>query len=107
MTEPKNITSLTAARLKAKKTLDDALFIVRTDLPEPLWISRAGISRLEKKDPTTYDGGDLIILGVLADAYQTTVRDISPVAADQLKGLRDLLIRASRCTGLTPGQVAA
>lgn len=89
---------LTKARNNAGMSLDDALFEIRTALPEPFRTSRSGISRLETKDPTTFDSGDLLVLGVLADAYGVTVADLSPEAADQLDGLRSLIESfRSRC----------
>lgn len=106
MSKTDTTTALTAARQKAGMTLDDALVLVRTLLPEPLWISRAGIGRLEKKDPASFDGGDLIVLGVLADAYGTTVRDISPTAADMLKSVREVVIAGSRCKVRTAVEAA-
>lgn len=98
---------LTDARKAAGMTLDDALVVVRTELPRPLWVSRPTIARLEKKAPKDFDGGDLFVLGVLADAYGCSVRSIYPGAADQLKGLTDLVFRASRWNAETAAPVAA
>jgi hypothetical protein len=82
---------LAQARQNAGMSIDDAVFEIRTALPAPFRTSRSGISRLEHKDPSTYDSGDLLVLGVLADAYGLTVAQLSPAAADQLDDLRSLV----------------
>lgn len=90
---------LTQARKDAAMSLDDASFALRSRLPR-LYISRAGIDRLEKRDPAKYDAQDLTIIAALAEAYGTTVRAINEDAADQLIDLRDLL---SSSTGWSQG----
>lgn len=40
---------------------------------------------------------DLFLLQFLAELYDVTVADLSPIAAERIKSMRDLLERSKRC----------
>lgn len=80
--------ALRDAREAASMTLDDAMHEYRNRMPRPLHISRATVARLEQKDPSRFDAGDLIAAAELAQIYGVKLVDIIPEVADLYASLR-------------------
>lgn len=84
-------------REAAGLSLSEATFQLRSVLPKALWCSLETVRRMEN-GRTTEDKADPVLVTALADIYGCKVRDLSPLVADELKGLRGLLARSSACT---------
>lgn len=86
-----------AQRLRSRRNacqmrLDDAAYLVRQRLPQPMGLSRETLARLERGQ-VPEDRADPVVIAALADVYCCPVAELSPVAAVHLDSLRRLLDR--------------
>lgn len=78
------------AREAAGLSQVDVEFQSRIELPEPLWITQAKLSRLERGS-IGEDKADPLDICFLAHLYNVTTSDLSVVAAGRLERVRDLV----------------
>ena len=86
-----------AQRLRGRRNelqmrLDDAAYLVRQRLPQPMGLSRETLARLERGQ-VPEDRADPVVIAALADVYGCPVAELSPLAATHLSSLRQLLDR--------------
>lgn len=78
------------ARVTKGLSTQEATFAIRSRLPEPLWISNDPIRRMEN-GRTVEEKADPLLVCALAAAYGVRVRELSPLVADALGMVDDLL----------------
>jgi len=89
---------LKTAREGAGLSQVDVEFQSRLQLPEPLWITQAKLSRLERGD-IGEDKADPLDVCFLAHLYGVATSTLSLTAADRLEQVRDLVAgNAWSCT---------
>ena len=81
------------AREQAGLSTMNAAYAIRSRLPEPLWISNEPIRRMEN-GKMAEEKADPILVCALAAVYGVEVRTLSPLIADAL-GLVDQLLHAT------------
>jgi transcriptional regulator with XRE-family HTH domain len=88
---------LKTARDAAGMSQTDVAFEARTQLPEPMWISQTKLQRLEA-GKIGEEGAEPMEVVFLAYLYGVKTSDLSPLAAERMERVRDL-VAGNACLG--------
>lgn len=89
-------------REAASLKVDDVLYALRSTAPEPWWVSRSTIHRLES--PAVKEASvDAVLLWYLAQIYGCPLSALSPGAAAAMNRLNEVLTPSS-WNGVTAGR---
>lgn len=81
---------LKTAREAAGMSQADVEFASRSQLPKPMWVTQVRVSRLES-GKVGEEKADPFEVCFLASLYGVKTSDLSPLAADRMEHVRDLV----------------